>query len=349
MPVSRRTNASDLQRFAADALSALGVDAAGAAAIADALVWANLRGVDSHGVTRLPRFAELFDKGEANPRPQMTETILRPAVALISADHAPGAIAVARGAELAVSIARSEGVGWVSVRETAHAGAMGYYAERITRSGMIGIVMLAGMPNMAYPGAAGAAVATSPLAIGVPAGARAPFLLDMATAMIALGKINQHRIKGLPLPENAAVTAEGVPTTDANLAKMPLPLGGIKGAGLSLAFELMTSVLAGVPVLAPFHAKAEGSKRHRQNAVVIAVDPAAYGDPAQIEAAVTETLASIGRLPPLDGDAPGVPGERGSANAAERSSGGIPIPDATWAELAALAKTHGLTLPSELA
>ena len=102
------------------------------------------------------------------------------------------------------------------------------------------------MPNMSYPGVTGAAVATSPLAISVPtAGERPPVLLDMATAGIALGKIAQYRNAGKQLPEGVAATADGTPTTDPALAKMPLPLGGAKGAGMSLVFELLTSVLVG--------------------------------------------------------------------------------------------------------
>jgi ureidoglycolate dehydrogenase (NAD+) len=340
-------DASDLRRFVGELLVANGVDKASAAQMAEVFLWANLRGVDSHGVARVPRYLELFDSGEANRAPSIKERRLRPGVAMIAADYAPGAVALGRGTDLACQMAAEQGVAWVSVRETVHAGAMGYYVERAARAGMIGIVMLAGMPNMGWPGAKGAAVATSPLAIGIP-GDDGPFLLDMATAMIALGKINQYKIKGLPLPEGAAVTAEGVPTTDAALAKMPLPLGGMKGAGMSLAFELVTSVLSGVPVVAPLHARAEGAKRHRQNAVIIALDPSAFGDAAAIRRSVTATLGSIRGLTPLDPAEPvAVPGDRGAATAKKRVAKGVPIPKATWDELAALAEKFRIAPPQE--
>jgi ureidoglycolate dehydrogenase (NAD+) len=342
-PAPIRVAADALDDFSRRLLTADGVDTTHAARMAEVFVWANLRGVDSHGVARLPRYLELFASGEANRTPNMVVSRPRPAVALIDADHAPGAVAMGQAVDLAIAIARDEGAAWVQVRHTVHAGAVGAYAEAAARAGMVGLVMLAGMPNMAWPGVQGAAVATSPIAIGVPAAGGAPFLLDMATAMIALGKIKQYEMRGEPLPEGSAVTADGEPTTDAAQAKMPLPLGGIKGAGLSLAFELATSVLAGSPIVAPVHAKAPGARRHRQNAAVVVVDPACFGPADAFATAVANTLAAIRGLPPLrEGSAMGVPGDRGAATAAKRRTGGIPLPAKLVEELDALAAAAGL-------
>lgn len=337
---------SDLRAFIETTFTKIGLKAEDSAAMADVFLWANLRGVDSHGVSRVPRYVELFESGEANLKAQIEVERLRPALALVSADHAPGPVALTRGMRIAIEIAREQGVGWVQVKETVHAGALGYYTEMAANEGMVGLAFLAGMPNMAYPGARGAAVATSPFAITVPAGDRAPFSLDMATATIALGKINQYKMKGLQLPPDAAVTADGVPTTDPAEAKMPLPMGGIKGAGMSLGFELLTSVLAGVPIVAPFHAKSEGAKRHRQNAVLMAVDAAAFGDPEAYAASVAQTLAAITGLAPLDETAPvSVPGERGARTAEKRKAEGIPLPQGIWKALTGMAEKLGIDLP----
>lgn len=339
--------ASELRTFIEKTFTTVGMSADDATAMADVFLWANLRGVDSHGVARVPRYVELFDSGEANLKGTIKIDRSRPGLALLSADHAPGPVALSKGMRCAIDIAREQGVGWVQVKETVHAGALGYYTELAANQGMIGLGFLAGMPNMAYPGARGAAVATSPFAVTVPAGNRAPFSLDMATAMIALGKINQYKMKGLQLPADSAVTADGTPTTDPAEAKMPLPLGGIKGAGMSLGFELLTSVLAGVPIVAPFHK--EGNKRHRQNAVLIAVDTAAFGDSEGYPSAVAETLAAITGLTPLDEAAPvSVPGERGARTAKSRSEGGIPLPKGTWAALGEMAEKLGIDLPERI-
>lgn len=350
MAEPRKIAHGDLRAFIETTFAKVGMNASDSAAMADVFLWANLRGVDSHGVSRVPRYVELFESGEANLKAQIGIEKLRPALALVSADHAPGPVALTKGMQLAIEIAREQGVGWVQVKETVHAGALGYYTERAADAGMVGLGFLAGMPNMAYPGARGSAVATSPFAITVPAKDHAPFSLDMATATIALGKINQYKMKGLQLPPDSAVTADGVPTTDPAEAKMPLPMGGIKGAGMSLGFELLTSVLAGVPIVAPFHAKTEGAKRHRQNAVLMAVDAAAFGDAEAYAASVARTLAAITGLSPLDEAAPvSVPGERGAKTAAKRKAEGIPLPGGTWKSLTEMAEKLGLDLPKAIA
>lgn len=342
-PVKKLVDAGELNGFLVSLLTAHNVSDKHAARMAELFTWANLRGVDSHGVSRVPRYIELFDRGEANRAPKMVETTLRPGTAKIDADFAPGAVALGRAVDLGVEMAASQGVAWVQVKHSVHAGAMGYFVEKAAKQGMIALLMLTGMPNMAYPGARAAGVATSPIAIGVPNAGGAPFLLDMATAVIAFGKIKQYALRGEALPEASAVTPEGVVTTDAEAAKWPLPLGGMKGAGLSLGFELLTSVLAGAPTLAPIHGKVESARRHRQNAAVIVLDPASFGPADAFAAAVDETLAAIRGLPRIDeAQAIGVPGDRGGKIAAERTAKGIPLPEKTLAELQSLAEAKGL-------
>lgn len=343
LPVKNRVDAARLRAHIEELLIAYGVPASHAEVMADHFIWASLRGVDSHGVSHVPRYIELFDSGEAKLSPAMVERRLKPAVSLIEADFAPGPVALIRAVELGVEMATEQGVGWVQVRQTVHAGAIGYYVERVAKAGMVGVMMLAGMPNMAYPGARTAGVATSPLAIAIPSVGQAPFLLDMATAIIAFGKLAQYRMRGETLPENSAVSAEGRVTTDPQLAKWPLALGGMKGAGLSLAFELLTSVLAGAPTLAPVHRKVEGARRHRQNATLIVLDPQVFGGREVFSTAVAETLDAIRSLPATEpGGVVGVPGDRGSARAAERAQSGIPLSATILTRLAELAAAKGM-------
>ncbi|MGW0581100.1 Ldh family oxidoreductase, partial [Streptomyces sp. NPDC002920] len=251
-------------------------------------------------------------------------------------------------ADEAVSRAGTTGIAAVGVRRTVHTGAIGYYVSRIAERGLVGLAFVAGMPNMAYTGAKGAAVATSPLAVAVPARSHAPLLLDMATATIALGKIRQAKANGTPLPEGAAATADGTPTTDPGQAVMPLPLGGAKGSGMSLAFELLTSVLVGAPIFAAFHSDDPAGREHRQNALLIAVDPAAFGDADAFAEHVEETLGTLKSLPPAEG-AQGVfyPGERSAAVAAGRGEKGIPVAPKVWRELTERAGRLGVALPAQ--
>lgn len=342
MPVTLPADA--LERFIVDIFQAAGVSADDAAAAAPSFVWASLRGVDSHGITRVPRYVEMFGSGVANPTPAITVDDSAPGVAVVDADFAPGPVALTRAADLAIEKARTQGIAAVSVRNTVHTGAIGYYVSRIADAGLVGIGIAAGSPMMSYEGAVGASVATSPLAIAVPGtGEKPPVLLDMASSLIALGKIAQYKREGKPLPDGSATTADGTPTTDPELAKIPTPLGGPKGSGLSLMFELLTSVLVTAPILTSYHA---GQKKHRQNATLIVVDPAAFGSAEDFAANVDATIDTIHGLPKAEGiEQIFVPGERSAGTLAKRSAAGIPIGDKLWAELVETAGTLGVAVP----
>ncbi|MFJ6212782.1 Ldh family oxidoreductase [Streptomyces sp. NPDC092296] len=341
--------AEDLRAFSARLLEKGGLAAADARTTADVFVWAALRGVDSHGIARVPAYLDLLAKGVANARYQIRVESTTPAAAVLDADRAPGPVALSAAAREAVNRARTSGIAAVGVRRTVHTGAIGYYVSQIADQGLVGIGFVAGMPNMGYTGAKGAAVATSPLAIAVPtdpSSGHAPLLLDMATATIALGRIRQAKASGTPLPEGAAATEDGTPTTDPAAAVLPLPLGGAKGSGMSLAFELLTSVLVGAPIFSSFHSDDPQGRKHRQNALLIAVDPAAFGDADAFGAAVGATLGTLKGLPAADG-AEGVfyPGERSAAVAAQRAADGIPVAPKVWRELNEKAEQLGVTPP----
>ncbi|MFI9832983.1 Ldh family oxidoreductase [Streptomyces sp. NPDC051913] len=336
--------ADDLRTFAAALLEKGGLSPEHARTTADVFVWAAQRGVDSHGTARVPAYLDLLAKGVANATPEIRVESTTPAAAVLHADRAPGPVALSAAAEEAVRRARTTGIATVGVRETVHTGAIGHYVSKIAEQGLVGLGFVAGMPNMGYTGAKGAAVATSPLAIAVPARTHAPLLLDMATATIALGKIRQAKASGTPLPQGAAATADGTPTTDPELAVMPLPLGGAKGSGMSLAFELLTSVLVGAPIFTSFHSDDPKGRKHRQNALLIAIDPVAFGDADAFVEAVDGTLGALKALPSEEGVY--YPGERSAAVAAERGEKGIPVAPKVWRELTERAEQLGVPVPA---
>ena len=327
----------ELHRLVRNLFAGAGVSESHAATAADAFIWANLRGVESHGVARVPRYLELFASGEANAKPNIQVTRPRPGLVIVDADRAPGPVALSLAMDEAVAAARQTGVAWASVRQTVHTGAIGHYVERAAKAGMVGIGLVAGMPNMGYVGVRGPAVATSPIAIAVPSKRHGVVILDMATATIALGRIAQYKQRGEALPEGAAVDAEGRPTTDAALAVTPTPMAGAKGSGLSLMIEMLTGVLATAPILAPFHQGKPGARKHRQNAVLIAVDISALGSLDEFCAAVDETLDALKALPAAaEGGEVLFPGERGAATERQRREAGIPLGPKIWGELQAL-------------
>ena len=348
-PAKVTVGAEELRGLVAGIFGARGTSPADSAAVAEALVWANLRGVDSHGVSRVPRYLELFDKGESVPDAVVTVERPRAAIAIVDAHAAPGPVAMNRAADEAVAGARDCGIGWATVRGTVHTGAIGYYASRIADAGMAAVGVVAGVPNMAYAGAKGAAVATSPLAVAVPAGKHELVLLDMATAVMALGRIAQLKAAGKELPPGVALTADGEPTTDPALAKVPTPVGGAKGAGMSLVFEMLASGLAANPIVPSYHAGTKEGRRHRQNGFLLAIDVAAFLPIEEFTATIDDTVDAIKSLPPAEGTSEIlVPGERGRRSQAERSAAGIPLGPKIWRELAEVATSLDVPVPAPL-
>jgi ureidoglycolate dehydrogenase (NAD+) len=267
----------------------------------------------------VPRYLQFIDLGFARPDAEMHIVSDAPSTFVLEADRAFGPVALDRGMKRAIDKARTAGICWGLVRNTTHCGAVGYYALQAARADMVGIVMSTSIPNMAYHGARKPGVATSPIAIAVPGADHAPIMLDMATAIAAVGKLVQARNAGTSIPEDWALTAAGEPTTDPNQAAIPMPLGGPKGAGLALMFECLTSLLVGNPLIEQELTGPEGVRRHNQNAAVIALDIAPFIDPAIYRASVDRMVAALKTLPRAAGtDEILVPGERGDRVLIER-------------------------------
>lgn len=344
-----RIAAADLRRLAEALFMAEGVSAEHAATWAEVLVWANLRGVDSHGVLRIPRYLELIAAGHLNPRPAMRLLRASGAIALLDADRAPGPVAMRRAMEEAIGRAREVHVGWCVARGITHAGAVGHFALQAAAQGMAGLVMTASIPLMAWPGSKGPVVSTNPIAIAMPAAGRPPLLIDLATSAVANGKVMAAKDAGTPVPLGWGLDAAGAETTDAARIATLLPLGGHKGAGLSLMIECLASIVAMNPVIGPALRGELAKDEVRMNGVAIALDLGAFGDRQAIAAEVAETASRIAAAPLAPGTAAlTLPGERGDAVKQRRLAEGIPLAKGTWTRLAAEAGKRGIALPEPL-
>ena len=344
MSEHRVVSADALRDFAAAVLARTGLSAPHAGAVADALAWANLRGVDTHGVTRLPRYVDLLQAGDMNPKPALRVVGETAAAVVIDADRAPGPIAMNEAMAAATRKARAAGIGLGLARATTHTAALGYYTIAAAREGMAAIALAASWPNMAYHGARAAGVSTSPISIAVPGG-REPLVLDMGTGVVSVGRLTQARKSGTPIPEGWALDAEGRPTTDPQKAELPLPMAGPKGSGLALMIECLTSLVVANPLVSEFLEETPLGLRHRQNGLAIAIDVSRFGDPAAFRREVERTVRALKGLPRADGvDEILVPGERGARAFARRTRDGVPVPPPVWKELAALAERLGVAM-----
>jgi len=344
MPVAQET---ELTEFAAALLHAAGYTPEEAEQTARLLVWANLRGAESHGVLRIPRYIEMIRTGiiRSGQRPKVICEF--GATCVLDFEKAPGSVAMTQAAQKAGELAEKFGIGWCSARAISHAGAIGYFTTQLATRGFIGIAMSASKPLMSYFGAKGEALSTNPLSIAVPRpGGADPIVLDMSTAAVALGKIMAAKDAGKSIPKGWAVDADGVETQDPNAVDAILPMAGPKGSGLSLMIEILSSVLVGNAVIAPF---LRGEKKGGFNGLMLAINPAAFGETSSFLASVEDLTGAIHALDPAAGSyGVKLPGERGFQTKRERMANGIPLAKGTAGNLADAAIRLGLAVPAFL-
>jgi ureidoglycolate dehydrogenase (NAD+) len=342
-----RIGKADLEIFVSAIFVAAGLSREHADAWARMLVWANLRGTDSHGVIRIPRYVDLLRAKSINPAPNMRVTRRPGAAAIVlEADRAPAAVALARAVTEAVAAAREVGIGWCAARHITHTGAIGYFALQAAEAGMAGIVMSASGPMMAYPGTRVAAVSSNPIAFAVPRRNGPPYLLDFSTGVVANGKIMGAKDRGEKIPLGWGLDKDGNDTADPAAVETLLPMGGAKGAGLSFMIECLSSLLLSESRVAPdLESWAIGDDPFL-NGSVVAIDPAAFGDRDMFEREAERLGRAIAALPRGEGvERIYLPGERGDAIRAEREVKGIPIPAGTWQRIATAAAALGVKPP----
>lgn len=342
----RHVSPGELAAFAVRVFVSRGMSQAHAAQVADVLVWADLRGVDSHGVERLPSYLAIMDRGGMNPKGSPRLEDVAPAMFRIDADRAAGPVPMMMAVNEAMSRAGTFGVSMGLVCRSAHTGAVGYYVQKAAREGLVAMVLGSGPPLMAYYGARAPSLSTSPLAIGVPGGPDGAIVLDMATSVASNGKLKQAQREKKPIPEGWALDADGNSTTDPAKAAISLPIGGPKGAGLGLMFECVTSVLAGAPLLA--NMLGEGKKPfHMQSEMFIAIDASKFRTRDDFESDIDALAGVIKGLPRADEAQPiRLPGERAEEEARRRAASGVPISPRLQTQLLELAGQCGVAPPT---
>ncbi len=257
-------DAQQLRRFTEQIFVAIGCSEADARLAADVLVGADLRGVDSHGVARLPGYVRLWDNGRLNPRPTIRVVHETPSTAVVDGDRGLGLVVGPAAMQIAIEKARVAGTGWVAVRNSNHFGIAGYHAMLALPHDMIGHAMTHAAPLVAPTFSLDKLLGTNPVAYAIPAGEEPPFVADFASTAVAYGKLELLQRKNQPIPEGWAQDATGQPTTDAHAIRNGgalLPLGtdrehgSHKGYGLGAVVDIFSGVLSGAnygPFVPPF-------------------------------------------------------------------------------------------------
>lgn len=236
-----------LKSFGRKALTKSGMSEEEASLAIDVLVEADLRGVYSHGVVRLPIYVERLRAGVMNPSPQMQIQRDNPSTCVFDGGNGIGMLVGVRSMEVAIEKARtSQTPSFVAVQNSNHYGAAAYFAEQAANAGMIGFSFtIGGINHMAPWGGRAPILGNNPFAIALPTPCGFNVVLDMACSVAARGKIIVAARNGDPIPSDWALGPDGLPTTDANEALKGLvqPVGGPKGYALTLTIGLLSTML----------------------------------------------------------------------------------------------------------
>src|SRR5437762_2294540 len=310
-------------------LTGLGASEEEAFIQADVWTEADLRGIHSHGVQRLPVMVTRIQKGlmKVNVKPELTwstESVLN-----VDGKDGFGTAACETSLKELVPAVRKNGVGVLTVRNAAHIGMVGYYAEKRALEGLICIAFTT-TEVLVHPfGGAEALVGTNPIAIGIP-GTPRPFLLDMATSVSAMGKIIAFKHRGEKIPEGWAIDKDGNPTTDPDAALHGSldPAGGPKGYGLGISIAMLAGLLAGMPCGKEVLGTLDTEYRCTVGDLFIVIDPKSFPGGETLAAGVQTYLEELRASKPGKGfKQVSAPGDPEAKLREERLVKGIPHPE----------------------
>lgn len=319
---------AQLRAFAHRALSAAGMPREHADWTADAMMWADLRGLPAHGVGgKLPQCLARIREGGTSASPRLKVLTDLGASLSLDADDAWGQVAGVAAMNRAIERAGTFGVGLVSVRQASSAAAMGHYAWLAATAGLIGFALTNGPALIAAPGGRHRVVGNQGHAIACPGGANGPLIYDSATTTMSTGAMETAKERGELLPEGVLRDHAGRPTRDpeAWLTGLLEPMGGHRGFAFSIGLEVLTGLLSGgerygADVGMPgAHGRAQSV-----SLLMLAIDPALAQPEGALEARVA-AYAEVVRSSGADGEVPHLPGERGNALAEKRRETGIPL------------------------
>lgn len=339
-----------LRTFTTEIFECLGLSSEDASLVSDCLVKANLRGVDSHGVSRIPIYAKRLRLKLVNPRPNIQAARVAPAVSLVDGDDGMGMIVGTRAMAEAIAIARESGMGLTGVRRSTHYGMAAYYVLQAISEDCIGFAFTNASPGMPPWGGSKPVLGVNPIAAGVPAGRRPPFVLDMAMSIVARGKIRLAGLRGEPIPTGIGLDSQGRPTTD-GLKVLDggtvNPFGGYKGSGLALWMEIMGGVFTGAAFAGEIPSLyGDFSGPQRIGHVFMAIRPDLFMPLEEFKERMDTMIERYTSSPKAEGvDEILMPGELEEREEAERRLTGIPVPPEIAEELRREAGGLGVLFP----
>ena len=330
-------DAARLQALCATILGAAGVSSAAAHAVAAHLVENDLRGVESHGCSRIPSYLQQIAEGAINPKAEPScEAVAGRRVLRIDGHRGFGIPAMERAVEALGEAVEDSALAAAGIVNVAHTGRIGAYAERAAERGCLAIICGGGnhqsFHNVAPFGGRKGVLGTNPYSLALPGGERGPLVVDFATSAAAQGKVMMARNTGAALPDGLILDREGRPSIDPSDfydGGALLPAAGPKGGGLALIAELVGGALLGSP--------------HEFNWLFIMMKVEAFRALGAYGADAEAFLAGVRDCPPQEGfERVSLPGELERERASGRRQDGIVIDDKIWAGIAEAARKVGI-------
>jgi LDH2 family malate/lactate/ureidoglycolate dehydrogenase len=349
-----------LKDFSTKVFVYYGVPQADAEQAAEVLIASDLRGIDSHGVARLPVYVEMLAQGRINPRPQIRIVRDKFSVASIDADNGLGLVVGPKANEIAMAKAEKYGSGWVSVSNSSHFGIAGYYPLRALERGLIGWAMTNASRLVAPLWGAERMLGTNPIAIAFPGLEEPPVVIDLATSAASYGKVEIARRKKTPVPSGWIMDKNGQPTVNPDDlleggALLPLgsekSIGGHKGYALAVMVDMLSGVLSGAnwgPFVPPFAVQQPVLDRNVGKGIghlFGALQIEAFIDQEEFRRRVDAWIRTLRKTKPAPGTmGPLIPGDPEREAEYIRSRMGVPLSTPVLDGLLALAAKTGIAL-----
>ena len=327
----RRVSADRLRTFISQVFETVDVPASDASILGELITEADLRGIDTHGVFRLPLYVRRIKAGGINVRPNIRVVAEQASTALVDGDNAMGHLVMRFAAGVAIDKAKRTGVGWVGARMSNHAGPAALYAMMPLAHDMIGLYFAVGSNNHLPPtGSAEALLGTNPVAVAIPADREPAVVMDMAPTVTAFGKVRLKAAQGEPMPVGWMIDHAGNPLTDPKRAGegFLLPIGEYKGYALSLIIGLLAGTLNQAAFgrdIVDFIKHPDAATNTGQSILAVKVD--AFCPVEVFKRSVDVAVRMIRESQRLPGvERVWLPGEQSHNKRIERHARGIPIP-----------------------
>ena len=336
-----------LKSFGTAALAALGLPEGDAALCAARMIDADLRGVDTHGIFRLPHYSQRIRLGGVNLHPRVHTVRENAVTALVDGDNGMGHIVMDFATKLAINKAAESGLAWVGTFNGNHAGAGAVYSSMPLAHDMVGMYMtVANANHMAPWGGVELILGTNPISVAIPAGEEPPIVLDIATTMTSYGKVKLAAQKGESIPVGWMIDKQGKPLTDPKRSSegFLVPIGDYKGYGLNVVIGMLAGVLNGAAFgrnVVDFNRDPGAVNNSGHMIMAMRVDN--FQPLEAFKAEMDRVIREIRESKRMEGvDRIWLPGEMEHERVLERREKGIPLAEAVVVNLRKLAEELNL-------